>query len=189
MEYRVEDVHYFFSTREMLHFFPLSNMAAGMPIIWKGSRYNSTEALYQASKYGPDVICLPFEHKRGTDPNVRRRILTSGNAMGAKMTQKCAVKAGLVRPDWNDISIHAMQWVLELKLQQHPDTFGRTLQATGTYPIVEKSSKDSFWGCIQGADGIFRGENVLGKLLVNLRGRYDWVVAGNLTSPEGFLIP
>jgi hypothetical protein len=36
-------------------------------------------------------------------------------------------------------------------------------------PIVERSSKDSFWGAILGEDGVLRGENRLGILLMDLR--------------------
>jgi ribA/ribD-fused uncharacterized protein len=187
MVYRKEDVHYFFSTKEMVHFFPLSNMCGGMPIRWKGLVWNSTEALYQASKYAPDTICVPADSLKA-EPNVQRRILFSKNAMGAKMTQKCAVNAGLVRVGWDDIMIDVMRWVLELKLQQHPERFGRTLLATGTYPIVEKASKDTFWGCKE-YDGVFHGENHLGRLLTTLRDEdYERVAAGKLTNPEGFLL-
>lgn len=187
MIYKKDEVQYFFSSREMIHFYPLSNMCGGMPITWKGLVWNSTEALYQASKYSPDIICVPAASPKA-EPNVQQRILLSKNAMGAKMTQKCAVNSGFVRVDWNDIMIDVMRWVLELKLQQHPDRFGKALKATGTYPIVEKSSKDMFWGCIE-YDGIFNGENHLGQLLTELRDKnYDWVLSGHLTHPEGFLL-
>ena len=57
------------------------------------------------------------------------------------MTQKCAVKAGLVRSDWDDpdyeVRIYSMLWVLELKLHHNRFTlsdtpsFGEVLMATG----------------------------------------------------------
>jgi len=186
--YKKDEVVFFFSSKDP--HFELSNMAAGMPIIVNGLTWNSSEALYQAAKYPPSVICLPEAHKKGTDPNVRRRILFARNAMGAKMTQKCAVKAGHVRADWNDVMVDAMRWALQLKLQQHRRIFGRVLKSTGSLPIVERSRKDRFWGAILSEDEkTFDGENHLGKLLTELRDvTYDWVLAGNLTNPEGFLL-
>jgi predicted NAD-dependent protein-ADP-ribosyltransferase YbiA (DUF1768 family) len=188
MIYRKEDVHYFFSSREMIHFYPLSNMCGGMPLTWKGIKCSGSEAFYQAAKYAPDVVCVPQDAKGKVNPYVQARILEAHNGMGAKMTQKCAVTSGFVRVDWEDIMVDVMKWVLQVKLQQYPGRFGRTLKATGTYPIVEKSSKDTFWGCKE-YDGVFNGQNMLGRLLLTLRDKdYDWVSAGNLTHPEGFLM-
>ncbi len=66
------------------------------------------------------------------------------------MPKKCAVTAGLVRPDWddpnNEVRIQAMLWVIELRLYWNPFYFGRVLQETGTQSIVEISNKDGFWG-------------------------------------------
>ena len=187
MEIKKEDCAWFFSSKDQ--FFELSNMAGQMPIKVNGLIFNSTEALYQACKYDSKTICLPSDAKRGIDPNVFNRILFSKNAMGSKMTQKCAVKAGLVRSDWEDIKVDVMRWVLELKLQQHPYTFGKVLRSTGDKLIVERSRKDTFWGCILDEEKqIFCGDNNLGLLLTDLRGRMDKVLAGELTHPEGFLL-
>jgi predicted NAD-dependent protein-ADP-ribosyltransferase YbiA (DUF1768 family) len=59
------------------------------------------------------------------EPRVQQRILDSKCAREAKMTQKCAVAAGLVRSDWEKIKVDCMLWVLELKLKWNPDTFGK----------------------------------------------------------------
>lgn len=187
MRYNKSEVKYFFSKEEQGDLFLLSNMAQ-LPLVWKGRKVSSSETLYQAAKYSGDTICLPASAKEGTNPYVRERILCAKNAMGSKMTQKCAVKAGLVRPDWPEVMIDAMRWVLELKLQQHSETFGRVLKSTGTKPIVEKSRKDQFWGAREMEDGTLIGENHLGILLTELRDYMDWVLAGNLTHPEGFLL-
>jgi predicted NAD-dependent protein-ADP-ribosyltransferase YbiA (DUF1768 family) len=114
--------------------------------------------------------------------------LDSKNARAAKMTQKCAVKAGLVRSDWEDIKVDCMLWVLELKLKWNPETFGALLKSTGSRMIVEKSKKDNFWGCLQNGS-VFEGENQLGQLLVEVRENYDRIVEERkFTHPDGFLI-
>jgi type I restriction enzyme, S subunit len=172
----------------------LSNMAGQMPTFFpKGVKWNSSEQLYQASKYFPGTICLPelTKGKKDVEPDVRKRIATMTNARGAKMTQKCAVKAGLVRDDWEDqdfeVRIHSMMWVLELKLRDNPLTFGRELSFTGTKAIVEVSRKDDFWGCKE-VDGKLVGKNVLGKLLMLLRERAEKVRKGEFSYPSGFLL-
>lgn len=156
------------------------------------NRWNSSEQLNQASKYAPDVNSLPATSP-AADPNVRRRIRAEASPRGAKMTQKCAVKAGLVRPDWDDpsreVRVQSMLWVLELKLYWNPFTFGRTLEGTGAIPIVEISKRDFFWGCKVLEHGTLEGVNLLGKLLERVRGRSLQIRRGEFTFPDGFLLP
>jgi predicted NAD-dependent protein-ADP-ribosyltransferase YbiA (DUF1768 family) len=187
--YGSNECSWFFSKRDS--FWELSNMAGSMPVVFEGQRFNSSEQLYQASKYGPDVECVP-KSKPEAEPNVRERIMAQKAARGAKMTQKCAVKAELVREDWEDenfeVRIHSMLWVLELKLWCNPRSFGTVLKSTGDLPIVEKSRKDDFWGGKENG-GALVGSNVLGKLLTLLRDEiYERVRNRQFTYPEGFLL-
>jgi len=182
--YRKDKCAWFCSKRDP--YWELSNIAA-IPVVFGAITCNSSEQLYQATKYDWDVECLPEDAKPGTDPNVKRRILAAKNAMGSKMTQKCAVKAGLVRRDWyapEEMRIHTMLWVLELKLWNNKDTFGAVLKSTGDLPIVEKSRKDNFWGAIPMGIGNMIGCNILGKLLTILRDeKFDKVLKGTFTYP------
>jgi len=189
--YPLNKTAWFYSKKN--NFWELSNMSGGFPIMWKGDRWNSTEQLYQASKYSLHAICIPESAKTkiGAIANVRERIFKSTNPRGAKMTQKCAVKAGLIREDWDnakEIRIYSMLWVLELKLYNHPSKFGNVLKSTGNLPIVEKSSKDSFWGTKE-INGMFVGANILGKLLTILRDEnFDAVKKGIFSYTNGFLL-
>ena len=192
MTYNKTECAWFFSKNDPNWL--LSNMAGQMPIYFpKGKKWNSAEQLYQASKYFPGTICLPVaaNGKGVVQPDVRKRIEATTNARGAKMTQKCAVKAGLVRKDWEDpeleIRIHSMRWVLELKLYHNPLTFGRELASTGNRQIVEVSRKDDFWGC-KLDEGKLIGNNVLGKLLMDVRERAEKVRKGEFSYPTGFLL-
>lgn len=172
-----------------------SNMAGQLPIRFPvvngGFLWNSSEQLYQASKFGPDVECVPKTWKDGTkgSPNVRKRIQQQSTPRGAKMTQKCAV--ALVRWEWEDpdleLRIHSMLWVLELKYRTHR-TFRESLDSTGDRPIVEVSNRDTFWGCREVSPGVLGGQNVLGKLLMDLRGRRESVRSGDLTYRCGFIL-
>lgn len=190
--YNKNECGWFFSKEDPR--WELSNMAGGMTIRFDKRVWNSSEQLYQASKYSPAAICLPdtSKTKKGADPNVRARIESATNARGAKMTQKCAVKAGLVRPDWDDpqyeIRVHSMLWVLELKLYHNPLTFGKALRDTGDLLLAEISKKDFFWGCKDLGNGKIEGQNVLGKLLEIVRSRRSDVRSGDFLYKDGFLL-
>ena len=174
----------------------LSNMSSGMPIYWplekvSANLWNSTEQLYQASKYSTSVMCLPSPTSKG-DPSVRNRIRAAKSPLGSKITQESANDAGLMRDDWkspSEVRLKSMTWVLELKVFWHPDTFGRTLKETGNLPIVEISSQDDFWGCLQKPGQRLVGENYLGRLLMRVRNRIPEISEGRFTFPKGFLLP
>lgn len=133
----------------------LSNMAAGFPLRVNGFRVPTSEALYQACRF-PDL------------PEVQREIIAQHSPMTAKMKGKPHRKA--TRSDWNDVRHNVMRWCLRVKLAQHYKEFGRLLLATKGKPIVEQSRKDEYWGAILMQDGeTLVGENVLGRLLMELR--------------------
>jgi len=62
-----------------------------------------------------------------------------------------------------------MRWCLRVKLAQHYKRFGGLLKWSAPRAIVERSSKDRFWGAVLERDGVLRGENHLGQLLMELR--------------------
>ncbi|MCX6952534.1 MAG: NADAR family protein [Verrucomicrobia bacterium] len=194
LTYKKSDVAWFFTKTSPR--WELSNMSVGFPIYWPLERkpenlWYSTEQLYQASKYSTAVMCLPSPSSKA-DPCVRNRIRKDPTPLGSKITQDCAVKAGLVRKDWEaptEVRLKSMAWVLELKLHFHPDTFGRVLRETGDQPIVEISTKDEFWACLNQPNGELKGENYLGRLLMRLRGRMPQVTNGEFTFPDGHLLP
>ena len=136
----------------------LSNMAPGFAIGVNGLRVRTAEALYQACR---------FPHL----PEVQRAILEEGSPMTAKMRSK--PHRGESRADWDDVRVRIMKWCLRAKLACHPAAFGRLLLSTGTRAIVEDSRRDRFWGAVPGDDGTLAGENVLGRLLMDLRARLE----------------
>lgn len=133
----------------------LSNMAAGFPLRINGFRVPTSEALYQACRF-PDL------------PDVQRVIIAQHSPMTAKMKGKPHRNA--TRSDWDKVRHNVMRWCLRVKLSQHYKEFGRLLLATKEKPIVEQSRKDEYWGAIllQGGETLM-GENVLGRLLMELR--------------------
>lgn len=135
----------------------LSNMASGYPLQVNGVRILTTEALYQACRF-------PLL------PEVQREIIGQHSPMTAKMKSKPHRK--LTRPDWDDVRFKIMRWCLRVKLAQNYGEFGRLLLATRDRPIVEQSRKDDYWGAkIADDDETLTGQNVLGRLLMELRER------------------
>lgn len=142
----------FCKTREAFGVF--SNMAAGMPLVVDGTPWRSSEALYQACR-------LPAH------PALQSRIAMALNGMAAKELAHSALP--LTRADWATARVHCMRWVLRLKAQQHPDSFGAALLESGDRPIVEFSIRDEFWGAGPGPGNSLVGCNVLGRLLMQVR--------------------
>lgn len=144
----------FYKTKDS--FGGLSNMASGYPLQVNGVRILTTEALYQACR---------FPHL----PNIQREIIGQHSPMTAKMKSKPHRKNS--RLDWNEVKYKVMRWCLHVKLAQNYDEFGRLLLETRSQPIVEQSRKDDYWGAktADEAGDILVGENVLGRLLMELR--------------------
>lgn len=136
----------------------LSNMAGGYPIKVQLSDHSyvdirSTEALYQACRF-PD------------HPDIQREIIDNKSPMGAKFIAKREISK--TRADWETVKLSIMRWCLNLKWIQS-GKFKADIFKTESKPIVEISYKDSFWGAGPDEMGRAVGQNVLGKLLMELR--------------------
>lgn len=135
----------------------LSNMTGGFPLTIAMTplaiTFQSPEALYQALKF-------PENHE------LQSLIARQRSGMEAKRVAYAS--AVTPRPDWHIRRVPAMALTLALKLEQHPQRFGQALRNTATAPIVESSSRDTFWGA-KPAGHSLAGVNALGKLLTQLR--------------------
>jgi ribA/ribD-fused uncharacterized protein len=171
--YICSDVVVVYKTKDA--FGGLSNMASGYPLQVNGVRILTTEALYQACR---------FPHL----PEVQSMILAEASPMTAKMRSK--PYRAQTRPDWDEIRFKVMRWCLRVKLAQNFDEFGRLLLATREKQIVEQSRKDDYWGAKLSADGeTLVGQNVLGRLLMELRERLLQEGAESLKVVEPLPVP
>ena len=135
----------------------LSNMSDGYLLVVNGERIKTSEALYQACRFP-------------RNSQVQRLIIAEASPMAAKMRSKPHRKE-CNRPDWDDVRVELMRWCLRVKLACNWVKFGRLLLATGDRPIVEDSHKDRFWGAVSDKEepAVLEGQNVLGRLLMELR--------------------
>ena len=127
-----------------------SNMTGGFPVAVNGIRFQSSEGLYQALKQSGHT-------------ERQLAIARQTNGWHAKQVQR----SWPPYPEWEDDRIDAMRVALAFKLAQNP-RFATTLTDTGARDIVESSYKDTFWGARPVTTG-FRGVNMLGQLLMELR--------------------
>ncbi len=144
----------FFKVKEA--FGGLSNMSNDYPLMVNGVKAGSSEALYQACRY---------PHR----PEWQAEIMRANLPMIAKRIARKKEWIAETRSDWEEIRASVMRWALQVKLAQHPRRMRAIFEKSRRMPIVERSSKDSFWGAILEDDGVLRGENRLGILLMELR--------------------
>ena len=142
----------FRKTREA--FGGLSNMCAGFVIEVGDYSFLTSEALYQAFRFNDDEI--------------QRIIMNEKSPMAAKMKSK--KYRSRTREDWDEVRVDIMEWCLLMKLKCNWASFATLLIGTGDREIVEESHKDSFWGAVSDETGVLVGKNVLGKLLMKIRG-------------------
>jgi ribA/ribD-fused uncharacterized protein len=153
--WRLGECNWFWKTGERNGF--LSNMCAGYPLTFAlangGGKvtFATSEALYQAARF-PE---RPF---------VQEQIAQEKNPMKGKMIAR--QYDSLTRPDWFDVRVRVMKWVVYQKWFQH-QSFRDQLAALDGRPIVEYSTKDDFWGAkpTAGTNETAQGSNVLGQIL------------------------
>ena len=152
-EYNPDDSCVFCKVRE--DFGGLSNMSNAFPICINGVQMRNSEAFYQACRYPMNI-------------EAQEKIINRNSGFWSKIASKAYRND--TRNDWDEVRVAIMRYVLKVKLAQNFSTFGALLESTGTRPIVELSRRDPFWGAQRNKEtSILRGQNVLGKLLCELR--------------------
>lgn len=138
----------------------LSCMSA-YPVTYQGTRYKTCEALFQA---------LRFEGY----PEIQKEIQQCPSPMGAKMIARKNRELLGRGKMWDEApsDIPLMKECLELKLEQHPELKDMLIE-TGDAEIIEDCTTHDresarFWGAVR-KDGQWIGENVLGKLQMEIR--------------------
>ena len=132
-------------------------------VILDGEVYPSTEHAYQAAKT--------------LNPREREKFRYAGVApKDAKRMGRALKDSGKQRPDWTEVNIGIMRDLLMQKF--YPTILRRKLLCTFTAELIEGNNwHDCFYGvcdgtCKQGPHEPF-GENILGKLLMEVRTYYS----------------
>lgn len=125
-----------------------SNFAA-YPVELDGKVWPTSEHYFQAQK---------FAGTPHADDVRRARTPKDAANMGRERSRP-------LRADWEAVKDEVMRRAVLRKFETHPE-LRALLLATGDEEIVENAPGDYYWGC--GADGT--GKNMLGKILVEVRG-------------------
>ena len=141
----------------------LGNMSPH-PVQYDGKWWKTAEALFQALRF-------PMSAVNDKGENIREMIRAQKSPMAAKMKAKSSKTQMIIIPMGNE-DLQNMRMVLRLKFNCNP--LESDLLATGERFIVEDCSKRPsksglFWGAKKLPDGTWRGTNMLGKLLMELR--------------------
>lgn len=126
------------------------------PVKYLDRTWKSSEALYQAGRF-TDHLEIVEKIFDAEIPALAKQVARSHDH--------------LTRTDWGEFKIPWMHDVLALKLVSNPAIW-REIDLTGDKPIVEVSTRDTFWGASSTSDGYcYLGSNILGKLWMLIRER------------------
>ena len=139
----------------------LSNLSTKHPYKLNGVQINTTEALFQALRF-PDY------------PVTQELVLLPLSPVQAK-TQAKKLLGSQSRKDFEDIKLSLMYWCLRVRFVKHYGSMGDLFDKSGDRDIVEITSNDTYWGCVEDKQdkSIVRGQNMMGKLLMKLRSFYN----------------
>lgn len=113
-----------------------------------GIYWRTTEHFYQAHKF--------------EDEQVRQRIINAQTPKEASRIGRS--KEYKIKDNWDDIRAEVMYEAVLLKFQEHAD-IREKLCSTGEEEIIEKTTKENYWGCGPKCDGT----NMYGKILCQVR--------------------
>jgi len=138
----------------------LSNMSP-YPIEFGGKKWKTSEALFQSFRFNDDEI--------------KELIRAEKSPMSAKqIMNENTDKLSIIKHSKRDVI--NMKMCLRIKLLYHPILIGRLIE-TGNKQIIEDVTArgdvggNLFWGAML-VDGVWKGENTLGKLWMELRDEY-----------------
>jgi ribA/ribD-fused uncharacterized protein len=139
------------------HFF-LSNFYE-RPVTIGNLTFGSTEAAFQGAKYKA-AKCDQEEQIRYLEKMVKATPQESKN-LGRRIP--------LDVDKWEEVKVTCMREIVKAKFDQHADLRQKLIE-TGAALLVEGNQhNDRYWGRCEG-----KGLNVLGSILMELRGYYFW---------------
>lgn len=121
----------------------------------------STHGFQLDGRYWPTVEHYFQAQKFAGTPHEEEIRKTASPAVAAR---KGRSRKRPLRPDWEDVKDDIMREAVLAKFEQHAE-IRETLLSTGDDEIIEKTTRDYYWGC--GTEGT--GKNMLGVILMEVR--------------------
>lgn len=132
------------------------------PFYYNGLQWKTVEHAFQAAK------CL-----RTDEYDKIHAAKTPGEAkrLGRKVS---------LRPDWDEARNDVMRECLLMKFLTNPELLEKLCATKDALLIEGNTWNDRYWGQVRDAQGQWNGQNMLGKLLMEIRdnylaGNYCWV--------------
>ena len=120
------------------------------PVDTDGDTYPTNEHAFQVRKTG--------------DPAERLKVRDAKTPASAKSLGKRVT----LRDGWDQERFAVMERLVRLKFTN--PKLAANLLATGKRELIEGNTwRDTTWGCIMTKDGLWRGRNELGKILMQVR--------------------
>lgn len=127
---------------------------APYPIELDGKKWLTTEHYFQAQKF---ILTAPEYAEKIRQANSPMKAATLGRSRKVP-----------IRSDWEEVKVAIMEKAVRRKFESYPE-LQHILLSTGDEEIIEKTNVDHFWGI--GSSGT--GKNMLGRILMKLRGEYQ----------------
>ncbi|MGI4792150.1 MAG: NADAR family protein [Janthinobacterium lividum] len=105
-----------------------------------------------------------FQALKTDDPVERQKVREAKTPASAKSLGKRVT----LREGWDTSRFEVMERLVRLKFSDAD--MAEKLLATGKRELIEGNTwRDTTWGCIMTKDGLWRGRNELGKILIRVR--------------------
>ena len=105
-----------------------------------------------------------FQALKTDDPIERQKVRDAKTPASAKSLGKRVT----LREGWDTLRFQVMERVVRAKFDDHD--LADKLRATGERELIELNTwRDATWGCIRTKDGLWKGRNELGKILMRVR--------------------
>lgn len=134
-------------------------------IEYQGIKYPSVEHYYVAMKVNDDQL---IDGRTYTSADVREYIAKISTAGEVKRFGRNKIK---IRKDWNDVRLKVMNWGVREKFTKHENLKELLLSTTGDELIEGNYWHDVFFGVCECKKCNNKGENHLGRILMDVRNK------------------
>jgi len=138
----------------------MGNMAP-YPIKYDGKVWLTSEALFQGMRYD--------------DEDIKEIIRKEKSPMGAKLKAK-KFKDRMVVVPMSDLDVENMRKCVRMKFDQHPELKKELMKTKGVFIYEDignrNGERNEFWGVKKISENEGNGQNMMGRILMELRDEY-----------------
>lgn len=147
----------------------LGNMSPH-PVTYDGKVWRTTEALFQALRFKDEEIQEAIRNE--TNP---MRSVSRAREITKELMKRGGIEKRVVAPQSED-DVKNMELCVRLKMEQYPELREKLILTVNRPIYIDVSSRLNeglkllqFWGAKRMEDGSWEGDNILGKIWMNVR--------------------